>query len=106
MTQTPDEIEAALTIPTEIADPAFKRKDEQDTQRGDWPNPRDARQPAPPWPDADDPMLRYLLHKASASVKAGMEPTTAMLQLAVHARFEGGVENYDRGQRDARRDSH
>lgn len=36
------------------------------------------------------------------SVDAGMDPQTAAWQLAVHSWFEGGIENYDRGQRDAR----
>jgi hypothetical protein len=44
-----------------------------------------------------------LLYKAQASMDAGMDIKVAMLQLAVAAWFEGGVENYDRGQRDARR---
>jgi hypothetical protein len=29
-----------------------------------------------------------------------MDVGTALVQLAVHAWFEGGVENYDRGRRD------
>lgn len=42
-----------------------------------------------------------LLLKAEASVAAGMDVRTAMTQLAVHAWFEGGIENYDRGRQDA-----
>ena len=63
----------------------------------------EARQPAPPWADTGDAMLRLLLYKAQSSMDAGMDSQVAMLQLAVHAWFEGPVENYDRGQRDARR---
>ncbi len=48
-------------------------------------------------------MLRYLLIKAEKSIAAGMDQRTALLQLAVHAWFEGGIENYDRGQMDGRR---
>jgi hypothetical protein len=103
MTPTPDEIEQAIRVPEQIAMPAFARKDQQDAERGDWPSPRDSQQPAPPWPGEDDPMLRLLLHRAIASLDAGMDLKPALLQLAVHAWFEGGVENYDRGQRDARR---
>lgn len=103
MTRTPDEIERGLTIPADIANPALEYVATQDAERGDWANPRDARQPDAPWPDADNPMLRLLLHKAQASIEAGMDIEMATLQLAVHAWFEGGVENYDRGQHDARR---
>jgi hypothetical protein len=103
MARTPENIEASLEIPAEIAGPAMSKPKEQAAGRGDWSDPREARQPDSPWPDGDDPMLRYLLYKAHASLDAGMDPEVALLQLAVHAWFEGGVENYDRGQRDARR---
>lgn len=103
MERTPNEIEASLEIPTEIAEPALRRTAEQAEHRGDWPDPREARQPDAPWPAHDDPALRLLMYTAQASIEAGMKPELAMLQLAVHAWFEGGVANYDRGQRDARR---
>jgi hypothetical protein len=48
-------------------------------------------------------MLRFLLWKATTSVEAGMDARSAVTQLAVHAWYEGGVENYDRGRRDATR---
>jgi hypothetical protein len=102
MVPTPNEIEASLKIPEDLASALLAHVAEQDANRGDWPNPRDADQPQPPWPADDSPVLRYLLHKAEASMAAGMDRTAAMLQLAVHAWFEGGIENYDRGQRDAR----
>lgn len=103
MTPTPDEIEASLTLPPAVVEPVLAMKDAQDEGRGDWPSPRLADQPAPPWPDEDSPILRYLLAKAQASLDAGMDVRTALIQLGVHAWFEGGIENYDRGQRDARR---
>jgi hypothetical protein len=96
-------IEAELSIPAEIVEPMMRSVAEQDAQRGDWSNPRDARQPEAPWPAEDNPMLQFLLVKAKASLDAGMDPMVAVLQAAAHAWFEGGIENYDRGQRDARR---
>jgi hypothetical protein len=48
-------------------------------------------------------MLLFLLWKATASVEAGMDLRSALTQMAVHTWFEGGVENYDRGRRDATR---
>jgi hypothetical protein len=54
-------------------------------------------------PAENSPMLRFLLWKATASIEAGMDLRSALTQLAVHAWFEGGVENYDRGRRDATR---
>ena len=98
---TPDEIEVSLVTPAEIARAILRHMDRQDQMRGDWPSPRNVNQPSPPWPASDSPMLRLLLWKAQASIDAGMDTSTAMLQLAVHAWFEGGVENYDRGRHDA-----
>ncbi|MEV0994707.1 hypothetical protein [Nonomuraea sp. NPDC050202] len=48
-------------------------------------------------------MLRFLLWKAARRIERGMPVNQALLDLAVHAWFEGGVEGYDRGQRDARK---
>ncbi len=96
----PDQIERSLVTPHDIADPLLKHKDAQDAARGDWASPRAARQPSPPWPDENCPVLRYLLWKANESLDHGMDIRTALIQLAVHAWFEGGVENYDRGRRD------
>jgi hypothetical protein len=90
-------------VPDDIAQPAMRLADEQDAARGDWPNPRDGMMPAPPWPDEDNPMLRFLLWKAARRIERGMPVNQALLDLAVHAWFEGGVEGYDRGQRDARK---
>lgn len=104
MTRTPDEIEASLMIPAEVAEPVFSYKEAQDAARdGRWPSPREANQPDSPWPSQDNVMLRYLLVKADQSIAAGMDLRTALLQLAVHAWFEGDIENYDRGQVDGRR---
>ena len=73
---------------------------EQDMRRGDWPTPRTAKMPEPPWPSADNAMLAALLHDArKIAAKLGVD--AAMLQMATHSWFEGGIEGYDRGQRDA-----
>ncbi|MFI7448029.1 hypothetical protein ACIBQX_11075 [Nonomuraea sp. NPDC049714] len=90
-------------VPDSIARPLMAVLDEQDRQRGDWPSPREEIAPAPPWPDSDNPILRLLLWKAVERIKNGMPADKAMLDLAVHAWFEGGIDGYDRGQRDARR---
>jgi hypothetical protein len=76
----------------------------QDRARGSWPSPRGVPMPEAPWPTTHDAMLKYLLLKARDCITAGMGENEAMLQLAVHAWYEGGIANYDRGQRDARRD--
>jgi hypothetical protein len=96
------DIEAGLQIPRDISFAVIDYHAQQDATRGAWDNPRDAAQPDAPWPAQDNAMLKFLLTKAELSVKAGMDLRTAMLQLAVHAWFEGGIENYDRGQSDAR----
>ena len=104
MPRSPDEIEASLLLPDDITESIVVYKEDQDTIRGArWPSPREANQPSPPWPSQDNVMLRYLLIKAEKSIAAGMDRRTALSQLAVHAWFEGGVENYDRGQMDGRR---
>lgn len=103
MERTPEEIEAALTMPEGLAEAVLAVVARQDADRGDWPSPREAEMPDPPWPDEDSPVLEMLLGKARDSLDAGMDPKVALVQLAVHAWFESGIENYDRGQRDARR---
>lgn len=75
---------------------------EQDMSRGDWDTPRTAQMPDPPWPGPDNPMLAALLHEARRSIADGTSADMAMLQLATHCWFEGGIEGYDRGQHDAR----
>ncbi len=96
---TPDEIEGSLRIPVEVADAVLSYTQAQDDARGGrWPSPRNVDQPSPPWPSQDNPALQYLLLKCEASIAAGIDLPTALLQLAVHAWFEGGIENYDRGQ--------
>jgi len=82
---------------------AAERRLLQDMDRGPWRSPRDAERPHPPWPADDEPVLWYLVDKAKASIAAGTDLETALLYLASHAWFEGGIENYDRGQWDARR---
>ena len=75
---------------------------EQDMKRGDWPTPRTAKMPEPPWPDPDNPMLAALLHDAFRNIASGIAVQEAILQLATHCWFEGGIEGYDRGQSDGR----
>ena len=58
--------------------------------------------PNPPWPSPNNPMLAALLHDAHKNIAGGMTTDMAMLQLATHCWFEGGIEGYDRGQHDAR----
>lgn len=78
---------------------------EQDMTRGDWPTQRTAQMPDPPWPSVENPMLAALVHDARKNITNGMSVDIAMLQLATHCWFEGGVEGYDRGQSDARSDN-
>lgn len=99
-----DDIENTVRLPANVTDPALRQAAEQDENRGGWPSPRKAEQPDPPWPGESDANLRLLLHAAQARLDAGMPTRQVMTHLAVHAWFEGGVENYDRGQRDARAD--
>lgn len=74
---------------------------EQDMRRGSWPTPRTAKMPEEPWPSPDNPMLAALLHEARKNADSlGID--AALIQLATHCWFEGGIEGYDRGQRDAR----
>ncbi|NGN93177.1 hypothetical protein G5C66_10570 [Nocardioides sp. KC13] len=75
---------------------------EQDMRRGDWATQRTAKMPEPPWPSPENPILEALLQDARKNVADGMSVDLAMLQLATHCWFEGGIEGYDRGQGDAR----
>jgi hypothetical protein len=102
MPRNSDDIESSLIIPSDIAEPAMKLVQEQDAARGDWDNPRQGETFQPPWPERGDPALRYLLFKFDAFVDAGIDPKEAAVTLAAHAWLEGGIANYDRGQRDAR----
>jgi len=103
MPENADDIEHALSIPSDIAVPAMKLVEKQNEARGDWGNPRENDMPQVPWPEVGNPALRYLLHKFTASVDAGMDLETAATSLAAHSWFEGGVAGYDHGQADARR---
>jgi len=99
---TNDDRERSINIPTDMANAVLALKHRQDEQRGDWANPRKSHMSEEPWPRQDDPVLEYLLYSFDASVAAGTSVQDAALQLAVHAWFEGGIANYDRGQRDGR----
>lgn len=96
-------IEAGLSLPAEVVEPTLSYIAAQDAERGDWSSPRVAEQPDAPWPAEDNLMLRFRLQRARASLEAGMDPMVTVLQATAHAWFEGGIENYDRGQRDARK---
>lgn len=75
----------------------------QDAERGPWESQRRKKMPDPPFPDPDNPMLKYLLEQAVQQLTTGDETINNVLtHLAVHAWYEGGIEGYDRGQRDAR----
>ncbi|XVX21471.1 hypothetical protein ACQP1U_06275 [Actinomycetota bacterium] len=85
----------------ELWNAAWTHVSEQDRQRGPWVSPRRGEMPEPPWPATDNPVLRALLDQARRNLQVdGVE--TALIHLATHAWFEGGIEGYDRGQRDAR----
>ena len=99
----PNGIERSLTIPSGISRPAMKQVSDQDRARGPWTSPRNGEMYQPPWPEIDNPILRYLLHKFQASVDAGMDVMGAAASLAAHSWFEGGIENYDRGRSDSER---
>jgi hypothetical protein len=103
MKRTSDDIEGSLIIPANIASPLLAYAQAQDATRGEWASQRGMEQPDGPWPDVDNPALQYLLHKFHASIEAGMDTEVAALQLAVHCWYESGIDNYDRGQSDARR---
>jgi len=75
---------------------------EQDMRRGSWATKRTSQMPDPPWPGTNNPMLAALLHDARKNIADGMAVEMAMVQLATHCWFEGGIEGYDRGQHDAR----
>jgi len=99
---TPDEIEASIQLPASVLDAVVAETARQDVDRGDWASLRVAQQPDAPWPATHSPIFAYLLLKATASIAAGMPVRDACITLAAHSWFEGGVENYDRGQVDAR----
>ena len=56
---------------------------------------RTAEMPEPPWPDTDNPMLRYLLQGAEAMLKRGTEPREVLLQALVHGWSEGFMAAFD-----------
>jgi hypothetical protein len=56
--------------------------------------------PALPWPNPDNPMLAALFHGARKNI-AVLGVDAAMIQLATHCWFEGGIEGHDHGRSDA-----
>lgn len=65
---------------------------EQDMRLRDWPTQRVGQMPDPSWPSVENPMLAALLHDGRKNIANGMSVDVAMLQLATHCWFEGGVE--------------
>lgn len=104
MSRSMNEIEADVTdrLELQMGFDLLDVKAAQDGARGNWASPRDAPQPEPPWPDVNSVMIKFLIAKAVECLNAGMEPSAVITQCAVHAWFEGGVEGYDGGRRDAR----
>lgn len=101
----PDSNEKAdkpLLIPQSVVTPLVDHVAAQDAARGDWVGGRRAELSNPPWPAEDNPVFKYMLHKYRANLAAGADPEEAAIDFAVHSWFESGIENYDRGQRDAR----
>ncbi|TDO45923.1 hypothetical protein EV643_112253 [Kribbella sp. VKM Ac-2527] len=52
---------------------------------------RERQMPQPPWPANDNPMLGYLLTRAQ-EIAANEGQRTALVWLAAHAWFEGGLD--------------
>src|SRR5450631_2834548 len=96
------DIEEHLNLPDSIKADMWLEADRQDDERGDWANPRGAEMPLPPWPNEDSPIVKYLLAMGGAYLTAGLDIDTVLVWVIVHSWYEGGIENYDRGQRDAR----
>jgi hypothetical protein len=96
-----DEQWAVMDVPQELGDAVFAYREAQDATRGEWPSMRTVDEPAFPWPDTDNEMLRYLLWKYNGMLASDADPRTVILDLAVHAWFEGGIIGYDKGRQDA-----
>jgi len=58
---------------------------------------RTNRQPEPPWPEQDNPMLAYITEGGSEIADAE-GTTSALIWLAVHAWFEGALAAHARSQ--------
>ncbi|MDP1793973.1 MAG: hypothetical protein Q8K63_07520 [Acidimicrobiales bacterium] len=55
---------------------------------------RAAHMPQFPWPDTDNPMLEYLVHRSEEMAESDGRPA-AVIWLAVHAWFEGALAALD-----------
>ena len=52
---------------------------------------RDSSMPQFPWPDTNNPMLEYLVHRSEEMAESDGRPA-AVVWLAVHAWFEGALD--------------
>ena len=52
----------------------------------------DSVMPHAPFPNPDNPMLRYLMEGARAMLTAGTDPEVVIHQAIVHAWYEGNIE--------------
>ena len=96
-------IEATVDLPDGMLDSVMPYIEAQDAARGAWPSPRDSAQPHAPWPTPENPMFQFLVKKAQLTAAGGADLDLVIMQIAIHAWFEGGIENYDRGQAHGRR---
>ena len=71
-------------------------------RRAGQPMPRHTEMPNPPYPAEDNPMLEYLIEASRAQRHhGGVREDGELIWLAVHAWFEGQIEGFDRGWREA-----
>jgi hypothetical protein len=73
----------------------------------EWEGLRGLQGPGSAWPSYDEPMLEWLFDKAQELRATTPKMTWAdTLRWAIlHGWYEGHIEGYDHGQRDARADS-
>lgn len=96
-------IENGFDIPNNIVSAMTSFEKAQDETRGEWPSNRLTGVPGASLGSREHPMVGWLIEIFHAKIAAGVDVKAAALSLALNSWFEGGVESYDRGQRDARR---
>jgi hypothetical protein len=89
-------------IPDDLAELLKAYLDDQDRRRGPWQTLRGAPQPEPPFPAHGNPMLAFLFAQFEQRYHAGENLEDAVVDAIVHAWYEGHIEGYDHGQRQAR----